>query len=231
MGVSGGPYIVRDSSLVLELDAADRNSYVSGSNTWFDLTANNYTGSLINGPVFSSGNQGSIVFDGTNDYINFGNPTALSFPNDFAIDVWAKINNVTSIYGGTILGKRTASTFINNYSLFFDSGVFRFQINGNSAISISGSASGLSYNNWYNVIANVSSSMMYLYINSSIQSNSASVPTGTIIDNNAPLRLGQNHDLNAPLSGSIANVRLYNRALSTQEILQNYNALKSRFNL
>ena len=47
MGVSGGPYIVRDSSLVLELDAADRNSYVSGSLIWRDLSSNSITGSNI----------------------------------------------------------------------------------------------------------------------------------------------------------------------------------------
>ena len=231
MGVSGGPYIVRDSSLVLELDAADRNSYISGSTIWRDLTANSFTGSLINGPTFSSASLGNIVFDGTNDYVNFGNPTILSFPGDFTIDVWAKVNDITSIYGGTILGKRTASTFINNYSLYFANGAFLFGINGNTNIAITGSASGLSYNSWYNVTSTVSGSMMYLYINSSLQPNSSSIPGGTIIDNNAPLRIGQNHDLNAPLSGSVSNVRLYNRGLSPSEILQNYNALKSRFNL
>ena len=54
MGISGGPYIVRDSSLVLELDAADRNSYPGSGTTWTDISGNANSGSLTNGPTFNS---------------------------------------------------------------------------------------------------------------------------------------------------------------------------------
>lgn len=53
MGYSYGPSVVKDV-MVMCLDAANGKSFVSGSGTWFDLTANNNTGSLQNGPVFSS---------------------------------------------------------------------------------------------------------------------------------------------------------------------------------
>jgi hypothetical protein len=79
MGVSGGPYIVRDSSLVLELDAADRNSYVSGSTTWSDLTNNQLTGTFVgSGITFSSGSGGILQFvSSSQHYVNVGNPTTL----------------------------------------------------------------------------------------------------------------------------------------------------------
>jgi hypothetical protein len=64
---SNGPTI-STNGLVLALDAGDRNSYVSGSTTWNDLVGLN-NGTLTNGPTFNSANGGSIVFDGTNDYV------------------------------------------------------------------------------------------------------------------------------------------------------------------
>jgi len=69
MGIARGPKIVT-SGLVLALDAADKLSYRGSGTTWRDLSGNNNTGTLTNGPTFNAGNLGSIVFDGTNDYVN-----------------------------------------------------------------------------------------------------------------------------------------------------------------
>ena len=64
------PRIVTDG-LVLHLDAGNRRSYVSGSTIWTDLVNNSRTGSLVNGPTFDSSNQGSIVFDGVNENVDY----------------------------------------------------------------------------------------------------------------------------------------------------------------
>jgi len=85
MSFNNGPTIVTNG-LVLALDAGDRNSYVSGSNTWFDLTGAN-NGTLTNGPTFNSGSGGSIVFDGTNDGVSTNFNSALG---DFTICAWFK---------------------------------------------------------------------------------------------------------------------------------------------
>ena len=90
MGISGGPNTVRDSSLVLELDAADRNSYQSGSTTWFDLTPNNITGSTSGSntfPVYSISNNGSLVFNGINSVVDCGNPSVLQITSG-SINIW-----------------------------------------------------------------------------------------------------------------------------------------------
>jgi hypothetical protein len=116
MGVSGGPYIVRDSSLVLELDAADRNSYVSGSTTWFDLSGNSNSGSLVNGPTFDSANGGSIVFDGTNDFVNLGTPSTLvGLQVPLTINLWAKIPSTDGL--DTLYSAYTAVNSNRLYSL------------------------------------------------------------------------------------------------------------------
>ena len=71
MSFSFSPKIVTDG-LVLYLDAANTRSYVSGSTVWTDLSRVGNNGLLINGPTFNSLNNGSIVFNGTNQYVDCG---------------------------------------------------------------------------------------------------------------------------------------------------------------
>ena len=69
-----GPKIVTDG-LVLCLDAADQNSYPGSGNTWYDLSGNGNNGTLVNGVGYNSGNLGSLVFGGVDDYVNCENTT------------------------------------------------------------------------------------------------------------------------------------------------------------
>ena len=69
MAFSRGANVVTDG-LVLYLDAANPKSYINGSTSWRDMAGSVYSGTLTNGPTFSSDNYGSIVFDGANDYVN-----------------------------------------------------------------------------------------------------------------------------------------------------------------
>ena len=67
--------IVKDG-LILDLDAAKRDSYPSSGTVWNDISGFQNNGTLINGPTFNSSNGGSIVFDGVDDYVQ----CAGSFP-------------------------------------------------------------------------------------------------------------------------------------------------------
>lgn len=79
MGLTHSPKIVTNG-LVLALDAANNKSYPGSGVTWYDLSGNGNNGTLTNGPTFNVGNLGSIVFDGTNDYVSFNNSgTSTSF--------------------------------------------------------------------------------------------------------------------------------------------------------
>ena len=69
MGAFAGPEIA-ESGLVLALDAGNLKSYPGSGTTWTDLSGGGNTGTLTNGPTYSSANGGSLVFDGTNDYIS-----------------------------------------------------------------------------------------------------------------------------------------------------------------
>ena len=102
MGVSGGPNIIRDASLVLELDAADQNSYPGSGTVWTDLSGNNNTVTMFNTPTFSSANNGGIIFNGTNQYVS----AALNCSKtNYSLDWW--------IYPSTTLSFNQFITFNN----------------------------------------------------------------------------------------------------------------------
>jgi hypothetical protein len=230
------------SGLVLALDAADRNSYPGSGTTWRDLTENNYSGSLVNGPTFSSANGGSIVFDGTNDYANFGNPSTLNIPNNVTVNIWFKINAITdtAFYKG-IIAKRVANSY-TNYAFNFvkqtaGQDLFQWYYNTNSttfrilSVTLSSYFSiGVLYNVCGTFSQNSTNTDAKLYKNASlIASNTLSENIAAAASSN--LILGSTLDNAEPFNGSIANAQIYNRALSATEVLQNYNAQKSRFNL
>jgi hypothetical protein len=229
MGVSGGPNIIRDSSLVLELDAADRNSYPGSGTTWRDLTANNNSGSLVNGPTFSSANLGSIIFDGSNDYVNLG-----TFINQGTIDrtysVWFKATSLPGAMGRIIsFPNDDTSTDTPAFTLgILANGTLEAGIGGTP---YNGYRANIPYtlNTWVNILATVVTKTMTLYLNSvSLGSNTS---TG-IVSSNPIGYLGRyNNQYGQYLTGQISSVQIYNRALLATEVLQNYNALKSRFNL
>jgi hypothetical protein len=221
MGVSGGPYIVRDSSLVLELDAADRNSYVSGSTIWNDISLNNNSGSLINGPTFSSASLGGIVFDGVNDHVNSTNTILGASPSTYEMVV--KIN---------------ARTNSNVENAFFTAGIespnrmrLYFMRNNNFAVAYYDNDFTFSYSVQVGVIYDVcfvesGTGTVSLYVNGSfIQSTNLTAPNtlGT------SLYIGRYATIY--LNAEVYNAKIYNRVLSAQEVLQNYNAQKSRFGL
>ena len=222
MGISGGPDIIQDG-LILALDAADRNSYVSGSTIWKDLTGSNVTGSLINGPTFVSDNGGSLDFDGTDDYVELNTTNILTGTSAFTIE--CAFNLEAGNYGE--LFGNYGSGYTSGYIWFATAGLY---ING--AVYVPNYATATQGKH---VIASTRTSggSIVTYL------DGVSVNTGTLatsIVSNPKFRMGM--DTNSAggtggeqLNGKIYNLKVYNRALSATEILQNYNALKSRFNL
>jgi hypothetical protein len=225
MGISGGPYITRDSSLVLELDAADKNSYSGSGTVWRDLTANNYSGSLTNGPTFSSANGGSIVFDGTNDRVDISHSSLYNFITGITISSWYKTTVGVDSYITTktndsfYLGIGPTGIIANKMSLF---------LNGTSGGWLQTTANA-NTGNWTHVSSTWTGGISYIYLNG-VLDISGSRP-GTLQTGSNTLHLAYRPDASKYLNGSISNFQLYNRALSAQEIAQNYNEQKSRFGL
>ena len=221
MSFNNGPTVITNG-LVLALDAGDRNSYNSGSTTWFDLTGTN-NGTLTNGPTFNSGSGGSIVFDGVDDYV-VSNVSVLPV---MTFSAWVKINNILS---NTYIFNKTPTTGNNNnYAIYIGSGL-TLNIISYDGSTVSQFASNYipSTNVWFNIAGVYNSTLSSIYINGLLDK------TGTIntVNSGTQVSIGYNlAGIAGAINANISSVQIYNRALSAQEVLQNYNATKGRFGL
>lgn len=218
--IFGTPQIVTNG-LVLHLDAGNGKSYVSGSTVWNDLSGRNISGSLINGPTFNSNNQGTIVTDGTNDYISITLPTIGS---NYSISFWVR---PISLPAGALseiqlFGSPADVASISLYATV--SNVYRF-LSWNGSTGRQGNTT-LVVGTWYNFVM-VNSTNTVFYLNGAVDgtfANTATLNSGaaTFASINGTARF---------LNSNLASIMFHNRALSAAEVAQNYNALKSRFGL
>lgn len=243
------PNIVGDG-LILNLDAGINASYPGTGTTWTDISGLGNNGTLTNGPTFNSANSGSIVFDGTNDYISVTPSQGINVDVNFSIQTWVKINK----FGGGPDFQR-ASIVTNSYPYNTNQGFWLactsqagpaqnyaptvglenfFLSMGNDQYCVAPSPGSLSayINSWVNIGVRVNgTNLMKCYINGVEVSSYACQSNGpsSYLYTNGPFSLGNRNNSAEYLSGSIASFLMYNRAISDAEFLQNYNAQKSRF--
>jgi hypothetical protein len=222
MSLSHSPKIVTNG-LVLCLDAADKKSYPGTGTLWTDRSGNGNNGTLNNGPTFNSDNGGSIVFDGVNDVVNTSYSPQL---NDFTIFAWFKST------GGVLDYNRIVDKdYVNGMWLG------RNSTNANSwggGVLENSSPYGryitLADNQWHMIVSRRQGTTHTIYGDGI--SNSAS---GTVSSNalsTSTFAFGNYSILNTQrLTGNIAQVSIYNRALTPQEILQNFNATRGRYGI
>jgi hypothetical protein len=227
MATIGGSNIVR-SGLVLHLDAANPKSYVNGSTSWFDLSGNGNTGTLTNGPTFNSANGGSIVFDGVNDYTS---TTALFNINSATWCAWIRPDNLglSGLYSRRIL-HQSDNSGNREINLSHSNGNIVWYGYGASSYIWNLTSLSININMWHHVVGTYDGSYAYLYVNGLLKANTSY--TGTVGTATVPLSIGKVGFSNIGYySGHISNILIHNRALTASEVLQNYNATKSRFNL
>jgi hypothetical protein len=215
--------------LVLYLDAADRTSYSSGSGVWRDLSGGSNNGTLINGPIFDSGNGGSIVFDGTNDIMSISVVIkAASSTNLQTFCSWLKGTNTDNSFFGSSANSGGKFHLILNFQ---SNGQLRFgqsRFGGGNPLTDEINIVTVNANTDWNY-ACVVKTAQYTY---DVYFNSELVIEGALKEAtlDADFALGQWWDGRVEPS-QISNVSIYNRALTPSEITQNYNALKGRFGL
>ena len=222
-----GPKTITNG-LVLYLDAANTKSYPGSGTAWTDLSGNGNTGTLTNGPTFSDGNQGSIVFDGVNDYVI--NSSTNSIPvgsSSRTIQIWAYPATTTNVFvqiGNS--NPRYVFEYIFSAGQYY---IFSDGVNTANNISISGTQLP-TLNNWNHLVFGNSGQNWFYYKNGIQQSSGTfSVTLNTV--GQAYVLANRNDVGGYNMNGRISNVQIYNTALSATEVLQNYNATKSRFGL
>jgi len=234
--------IVTDG-LVLNLDAGYVPSYPTSGTTWHDLSGNGNDGSLVNGPIYSGG---SMVFDGVDDTVIIQNSVSLSSFTEISFNFWIRFynldyeNNTGVLYSflrkGDVDDPPTDPPtphygFWVSYDNRLNRNLFSYFAFGNDAGGWNGGGNSFTsvrytFNNnqWYNISATVDSEELgKLYINSELQ--------GTVQFSDVNLNTSSNISTYLSRLLDYPITQVYNRALTSEEVLQNYNAQKSRFGL
>jgi hypothetical protein len=227
MSINYNPSVVT-SGLVLCLDAGNPRSYPGTGTNWFDLSGNNNNSVLTNGPTYSSADNGNLLFDGVDDYSNF---FAANLGSTTTVEVWCKLGsyNEKMLFGW------------NRYDVYFPNGTFGYNTGNGDSYGISNStlvSLGIP-NNWKHFIFEMRSDVSYtnnkIFVNGtaltlSQQLGSENAASRNFNSGNGRIsgwRFSNQYFINMNLSI----FRVYNRGLTTEEIQQNFNAMRGRYGI
>ena len=216
--IFGTPTIVTNG-LILHLDAGNRMSYAGSGRVWRDLSGNGYdnssTQALNTLPSYNTTSQGYFTFNGTSQYVSSSyNQPAYTSATSFTWNVW--VNPATVATAAPILGNRGGAELVFTKLTPQSFQYYSSTLNANLATNV-----------WQNVCVVKNGSSFTEYINgySVGQFTNATSKVAT------PFHIGGDPIAGEYFAGSISNVQVYNRALTNQEVIQNYNAIKSRYGL
>ena len=226
-------YSIVSDSLAFHLDAGNVKSYYGTGTAWKDLTGNSNNGALTNGPAYSSDNGGSIVFDGVNDYCVTGNSNVWNLSNNLTIECWVYMTSNTGFRGlfGTFNGNSGYAPY-NGYSFVSPSGDTRWSFVvafTDNTIKYIYSDNNYTLNKWTHLVGTIGGGYSRFYVNGVLQTDNSTKSVKS--PGNLPVIIGRfYHNIDSLyFTGKISSCRIYNKALSDTEVLQNYNAMLSRF--
>lgn len=223
--------IVTDN-LIMHIDPGKASSYPGTGTSIYDLSPTGNTGTLINGPSFSSINGGSLVFDGSNDYIVMPSNSAYNLANgSFTIELFFSVTN-------PIVGER----MILEHNNWQAAGLYQFTFATNDVFRVnfpeaySGSKqldyteTPLGTNKWMHAIGqfDTNTNTSRIYINGVLKAERTDV-TQELGSSTSNIYIFCRNGTGLFLAAKLGFIRLYNRALTFSEITQNYNATKARY--
>lgn len=214
------PSIVTEG-LVFHVDAGNTSSYSGSGTTWTDLSGNGIDGTLVNGPTYSSDDGGKIVFDNSDDYINFASPSLAFGTSPFAMEIWVKVASAPDQFDQIMQGRNPDAT-----SVFwgYRSGNLDF-VNNNDTYPLL-RKSWPTQGEWTHlVVTRDASNIVSLYRNGVLDGDSN---YNAMTFDQTEMTIGSSFGYNVGREVGLA--RLYvNKGLSAEEVTQNYDDAKSRF--
>lgn len=230
MGLGHSPRIVTDG-LVLCLDAANARSYPGTGTTWTDRSTGGNDGTLQNTPQFYDDNGGYFTFNGADESTYFGDILDMGYQS-MTICAFVK----TSSGGGVIVGKHSLRLNAGRWYLSFTSdGKVRNVIDVGAGGTVLDSITDIRNTGWRMITGVWDRSVgSKVYIDDKLESFSSGNSSATNMQNSDPFRVGSGSSSNGSthagyFNGSISNVQIYNKALTSEEIRQNYEATKGRY--
>lgn len=226
MSVYSGPEIV-NNGLVLHLDAANPRSYPGTGTVWSDISGSGNNGTLVSGVGYSTDNKGNMTFNGTNNYIKNDTPTLPTGNVTATICAWVNLLSVSGTWQGIagwgeLLQGQSALLDLNGGKLAFSTWG---TTGGNDIIS----TYNVPLNTWKYVVGSINDKNIKLYTNGIIVLDSLITSTPNVTS--TKLRLATTDYPGRLLNCRIAHTSIYNRALTTLEIQQNFEALRGRFSI
>ena len=215
--------IIQDG-LVLNLDAGASISYPGSGATWTDLSGNGNNGTLENGVGYVGTNGGSLSFDGVDDVVNTSYTPQL---NDFTVIAWFRSTGGTLNYNRIVDKNYAAGLWIGrqgNTPNSWGGGVLE-------SFGPYGRYITLTDNQWHMIVSRRQGTTHTIYGDGITNSVSGTVSSTAL--STARFSFGNWYNANNAqrLTGNIAQVSIYNKALTASEIQQNFQALKGRFNI
>lgn len=225
MATSGGPNIITDK-LILAIDGANQKSYPGTGTTWDDLSGNGNNITLINGPTFNTDNGGNILFDGVNDRMSLTNSITLSQTSDWTLQTWVKSNQTLA---------KTAYLLLLNSDIGGGANFFLFEWN-NRVLARNSSGTAFAFQTGWTPGLPLNNSTFLLTIIGrngflEVYSNVTKTTVNAVLSGDLVFNSIMNGNNNYQPGGNLYTFNYYNRALTSEEIQQNYNATKSRFGL
>ena len=211
--------------LVLALDAGRTLSYSGSGTTWTDLSDNSNNGTLTNGPTFDSSNEYLAYFEfpNSNSYIQLSSPS-LTTPSTFSVEQWVKITDTS-----------TNSIFLSNRDSHLDGFESRFDSSSKWSLQINSAVANISsatvnQDQWYHVVFHYDGTLGKIFVDG-VQIQNLAFGSQTINTTTAAAIGAVSHQLSTVQNKfEIGELRVYNnKALTAAEVLQNYNAHKTRY--
>lgn len=241
--------------LVLNLDAGANSSYPDSGTTWTDLSENTNNGTLVNGVEYLAGYGGSLVFDGVDDYVGLPHTSLLDLGSEFTISAFCKNLNKSSessifaCFDVTTTNTYTEGFYFHknensSYGMTANSLRLQYGKDGWGWNVYASNGLEINDNNWHHVCVtasnlNTTSPNIVFYIDGEFVEGTrwTASSTGPIryASNTDAIRIGSVYSATRPSykenysNINAAHVSVYDRALSSGEVQQNFNAIKGRF--
>jgi hypothetical protein len=232
MGIAYNSRIITDG-LVLCLDAANPRSYSGSGTVWQDLSGNGNNGTLVNGVGFNIANKGSLTFDGIDDHINIS-PSSIPNGSSISLEVWVNISTVRAssiIEAKNDIGGRTLNVHLpwSDNNIFFDCGSATGTTTYDRLVYATSVTQRTGWHNW-TFTKNLSINQMAIYFDGNqvaISGGMSIVPGVTAAATIGSYVNGVSNFYN----GQLGVMRIYNRALTASEIIQNFAASRGRYGI
>ncbi len=224
MSYTRGTSTIPTEGLVYHLDIPNPLCYHSHQLKCYSLVGQTI-GEVENSVSYLNEGKGCLNFNGANTYITI--PNSFTFTTEQTLEVWVKLEDGGPIYQ-RIIDKSNGNNGLNGYALIHHPTLNMIYYIVNDGTNKDMVACKVSPNKWVNIIATKNNTEYKLYINGILsQQNTGTSTFSTELTNTRIGAYTQSQERN--FKGKINNIKIYNKALTQEEINVNYKALKNRF--